>query len=225
MKNFFKILFTNSKMFIDWLFSEGFLGMKKAGNILIALFIIAGSLLKIFGNNNDILNRILVGLLMIVFCFLFFMGGFKFYWFTPPKFIRGSSNDPSGLFDIFSHRAYLYGIIIFSFFSSYFTSGIILVIAKIYLNLDYNFTGLFYNLFFLTASIFTILYFMYHIVIKELSIKVVKSRISLYVAITVTITAGIFGLKLKGILEPMITYLGAGFAWLVYFIDKMDIES
>lgn len=65
---------------------------------------------------------------------------------------------------------------------------------------------------------------MYHVSIKEISTKVIKARIRLYLAILATITAGLFGLSLKEILLPLITYLGIGLAWLSYFVEKIESE-
>jgi hypothetical protein len=44
-------------------------------------------------------------------------------------------------------------------------------------------------------------------------------------AIAATITAGLFGLSLKEISMPLITYLGIGFAWLSFFVEKIESEG
>ncbi|WP_137791943.1 hypothetical protein [Bacillus sp. E(2018)] len=224
MKKKFENLFLNCINVIEWLESPGFLDMKKAGNILYGMFILVGGTLYFLEGNSRILDNILIGLMMVTVFTLFLILSIKFYWVKPPKFISKESTNPAQLFNKFSHGAFLYGIIIYSFFSSFFVIGIVLAIMQFILDININGSKMFYNVFFITSSLFTIFYFMYHISIKGISTKIIKARIRLYLAIITTIAAGLFGLSLKEILLPLITYLGIGLAWLSYFVEKIESE-
>lgn len=224
MKDKFKITFLKSKTIIEWLESPGVF-MKKAGDILIGVFIIIGSILSKFNGISTIINNILLGLLIITMFSLLFILSLKDFWIKPPRFIHQGTENPAQLFDRFSHRSYLYGIIVYSFFASFFISGIIFGIVHFIPENNFNHSKWFYNIFFLTSSIFTVLYFMFHVSVKEIPTKVVKARIRLYLAIITTITAGLFGLSLKEILFPLITYLGIGLAWLSFFVEKIESEA
>ncbi|MDQ0481083.1 hypothetical protein [Guptibacillus hwajinpoensis] len=224
MKAKFKNLFLKSLIAIRWLESPGFLGMAKAGNILFGMPILVGLILYYIEGVSVILNNIIVGLLMLTMFSLFFVLSLGFYWIKPPKFIRKESENPAQLFDRFSHWSFLYGIIIYSLVASFFIGGIAVTVVKFIFKLEYDFSKLYYNLFFLTTAIFTVLYFMYHVSMKRISTKVIKARIRLYLAIITTITAGLLGLSLKEILLPLITYLGIGLAWLSYFVEKIESE-
>ncbi|GAA0303737.1 hypothetical protein GGQ92_003204 [Gracilibacillus halotolerans] len=225
MKERFKNLFIKSSKLIHWLESPGFLAMQKAGNILFGVAILAGLFLHYFEGISVILNNIIIGFLMVTMFSLFFVLSLKFYWIKPPKFIRKGTENPAQLFDRYSHWSFVYGIIIYSFFASFFIGGIVVTVVHLIFKLNYDFSKLYYNLFFITTAVFTVFYFMYHISIKGISTKVIKVRIRLYLAIIATITAGLFGLSLKEILLPLVTYLGIGLAWLTYFIEKIEMES
>jgi hypothetical protein len=225
MKERFRKLYNRLNTVINWIESPGYLGMKKAGNILTLMFVLIGSLLSWVGDKSNIISNILVGILMITLYALFFITSLRFYWLKPPKFIRQSTETPSQLFDIFGHWSYLYGIFIYSFFASFFMSAVIFAAIHFIVGLEISIGELFYNLFLLTTAIYTILYFMYHLSVKEIPPKIVKARVSLYLAVVATISAGLFGLSFKEILKPLITYLGLGFVWLTYLIDKVESES
>jgi hypothetical protein len=225
MKERFKNLFLKSAKVINWLESPGFLEMKKAGIILYGAFILVGLMLYYLEGVSVVLNNILIGFLMLTTFSLFFVLSLRFYWIKPPKFIRQGSENPAQLFDRYSHWSFVYGIIIYSFFASFFIGGIIVIVVQFLLNINYDFSKLYYNLFFLTTAVFSVLYFMYHVSVKGVSTKIVKARIKLYLAIITTITAGLLGLSLKEILLPLITYLGIGLAWLSFFIEKIESES
>ncbi|KIL40247.1 hypothetical protein SD70_14940 [Gordoniibacillus kamchatkensis] len=147
MSRYFSGFFLRTNNVLGWLYSDGLFGMKKAGNILSLLFLLVGLTVKIF-SSIEYLNRIMAGIMMLFVLFLFFIAGFRVYVIKPPKLIRGSSKTPSELFNTFSHGAYIYGIIIFSFISSYFTGGIVLVVSRFFLNNDFNLSRVFYYLFF-----------------------------------------------------------------------------
>jgi len=199
--------------------------MKKAGNIFLTMFVLVGFILSQMNGKNNVISNILIGCLVITLYSMFFILSLGFYWIKPPKFIRKEAENPGQLFDAFGHWPYLYGVFIYSFFASFFICVIVLVAVRMILNLDLHMTNLFYNMFFLTTAVFSVLYFMYHISVKNVSTKVVKARVRLYLAIATTITAGLFGLSLKEIFTPLITYLGMGFAWLSFFMDKIDSEG
>lgn len=225
MKERFKNLFMKSSKVIHWLESPGLFAMQKAGNILSGVVILAGLFLHYFEGISVILNNIIIGLLMVTMFTLFFVLSLKFYWIKPPKFIRKGTENPAQLFDRYSHWSFVYGIIIYSFFASFFIGGIVVTVVHLIFKLNYDFSKLYYNLFFITTAVFTVCYFMYHVSMKGISTKVIKVRIRLYLAIIATITAGLFGLSLKEILLPLVTYLGIGLAWLTYFIEKIEMES
>ncbi|GAA0501727.1 hypothetical protein GCM10008986_31530 [Salinibacillus aidingensis] len=224
MKENFKKLFLESIKVINWLESPGFLGMQKAGNILFGLIILVGALLYYLKEVSEILNNILLGLLMITMFSILFILSLRFYWLKPPRFIRQETETPAQLFDRFNHWSFLYGIIIYSFFASFFIVGICIAFVNAMLNFNFDSSKLFYNIFFLTSAVFLVFYFMYHISVKNIPPKVIKARINLYLAIIATITAGLVGLSLKELLLPLVTYLGIGLAWLSFFVEKIDSE-
>lgn len=224
MKERFKKIFLVSIKVIDWLESPGF-GMMKAGNLLLGVFILIGGLLYYLEGFSWMINELLIGLLIITMCSLFFVLSLRFYWLKPPKFISKEALNPAQLFDRFSHWSFLYGIIVYSFFASFFIVGIYTALIKYILQINYDFSKLYYNCFFLTSAVFLVFYFMYHVSVKEVSTKIIKARIRLYLAIIATVTAGLFGLSLKEILLPLITCLGIGLAWLSFFVEKIESES
>jgi hypothetical protein len=179
MKKKFNKIFLKSIRIINWFESPGFLGMQKAGNILFVIFIFVGSLLHFFKGVSSLLNNILFGLLVVILYSLFFLLSLRVYWIKPPKFIRRANENPGQLFDVWGHWPYLYGIMIYSFFASFFMGGILLAIMHIILELKFNFSKIYYTLFFLTAATFSVFYFMYHVSVKGISTKVVKARIRL----------------------------------------------
>jgi hypothetical protein len=139
-----------------------------------------------------------------------------------PKTMRGESKNFRGLFNSFTHSGYLLGIIFSLYFSIYF-SLINLVFFQwffsIRLNLDLT------NVFFVSATLFTIYYFMYHVIKKNLSVKVASARVQLYVAYSVTISIILAALSLNNILMSFITWLGIGFTWLTYFLRRIEDED
>lgn len=224
MKERFEKLFLGSTKVINWLEGPGFLGMKKAGNILIGMMIFIGSLLYCIEGVSFVLNEILMGILAITMFSLLFVLSLRNFWLKPPKFIRKEALNPAQLFDSFSHCSFLYGIMVYSLFASFFIEGVYIALVKLILQINFDFSKSFYNLFFLTTAVFLVFYFMYHVSVKNVSTKVIKARIRLYLAIITTITAGLLGLSLKEILLPLITYLGIGLAWLSFFVEKIESE-
>lgn len=224
MKERFKKVFLVSTKVINWLERPGFLGMNKAGNILIGMMILIGSLLYCLEGVSLIVNEILMGILAITMFSLFFVLSLRYFWLKPPKFIRKEALNPAQLFDSFSHWSFLYGIMVYSFFASFFIEGVYIAFVKLILQINFDFSKSFYTLFFLTTAVFLVCYFMYHVSVKNVSTKVIKARIRLYLAIIATITAGLFGLSLKEIFLPLVTYLGIGLAWLSFFVEKIESE-
>ncbi|XOI97617.1 hypothetical protein ACMX2M_17010 [Paenibacillus polymyxa] len=225
MKKKFKLLFQKSINTIDWIESPGFLGMQKAGNIIAIMLLSVGFLTLFLDDRSKLLNNIIFGIVTIVLYTIFFLSSTRFFWVKPLKFIRKNAENPGQLFDSFGHWPFLYGVFIYSFFSSLFIGVIFFTVAQAFLQINLDTSKLFYNLFFLTTSIYSILYFMYHVAVKEVSTKIVKARTRFYLAIIATVTAGLFGISAKEILTPLITYLGIGFAWLSFFVEKIESES
>lgn len=221
----FKTYFRKATSIINWMESPGFLGMQKAGNIITIMFLFVGSLISFLEDKSKLLSNILIGIMIIVLYALFFLSSTRFYWIKPPKFIRKNAENPGQLFDVFGHWPFLYGVFIYSFFSSLFIGVIFFAVARFFLQIIFNTSELFYNLFFLTTTVYSVLYFMYHVAVKGVSTKIVKARTRLYLAIIATVTAGLFGIATKEVLTPLITYLGIGFAWLSFFVEKIESES
>lgn len=222
MKEKFKNIFLKSGKVMNGLLSS------KAINIWAIMFILLICIFYFFNRVSDVLNTIILGLLMITMCYPFVVYNLRAYLSERPKFIlkfiRQETENPAQLFDIFSHRSFLYGIIIYSFFFSLYIGMIIYAIGIIF-NYNFDLSWWCYNLFFLTSALFSIVYFMYHISVKDISTKKIKVRIRLYLAIIATITASLFGLSLKEILFPLITYLGIALAWLSFFVEKIESEQ
>lgn len=224
MKERFKTGFFKANKVVNWLESPGFLGMQKAGNILLGMIILIGGLLHFLGEISSILNDIFIGILSLTMFILLFVLSLRFYWIKPPKFIRKEAVNPAHLFKRFSHWSFLYGILVYSLFASFFIQGINIAFIKLILHINFDFSKLFYTIYFITTAVFLVIYFMYQVAVNDISTKVIKARIRLYLAIIATISVGLFGFSLKEILYPLITYLGIGLAWLSFFVEKIESE-
>lgn len=199
--------------------------MNKAGNIFYGVVILAGLILYYLEGVSTAINNIIIGFIMITMYLLFFVFSLRRYWIKPPKFIRKGTGNPAQLFDRYSHWSFLYGIFIYSIISTFFIGGIGVTVVNIVFKLNNDFSKYYYNLFFIITAVFTVFYFLYHVSVKNISTKIIKVRIRLYLAIIASVSAGLFGLSLKEILLPLITYLGLGLAWLIFLIEKIEMES
>ncbi|MBT2740724.1 hypothetical protein [Bacillus sp. ISL-77] len=185
MKKHFEKLFSKSKKAIDWL--QGPI----AKGIWFSVFLLIILLINISKRLNGVsaLNNIILGLCGIVTFYPFIALNLKHYLIKPPtKFLRQGTENPEQLFKKFSHRAFLYGIIVYSFFTSLIIGCCIFAFSSIF-NQKINFINWGFTLFFITSALFSILYFMYHISVNNISTKVIKARVRLYAAFTGTITS------------------------------------
>lgn len=221
----FKGIFTRLDNFIKWFHKINRFGHTYSFTILAMLsFVSIPCILLIEGVENE--NKFLLMPMLICFFFLLFMmlislpdQALKYI----PKKVKGNSRDFKELFSTFSHRAYLIGITLFSFD---FAVLFILIIDG-FLESIFNYTVKvdIEDVFFPIITLFTICYFMYHVVIKDLSIKLARARVQLYVACTLTISLIFFIFSFKNIFIPMITWLGVGYSWLTYFLGRIDAED
>lgn len=224
MKRKIKVFFIKSIEVINWLERPGFLGMKRAGNIFFGMLLFVGMVLDYFQDSNPVLEKLFMGLLMVVFFSILLILSPRYYLIKLPIISRGTDS-PAELFNRFCHWSFIYGILIFAFVESFFVCGILLGLTQIFPNLIFDFSKLFINLFFIIVALFSIFYFMYHLVMIDIPIKVVRARVQLYIAISTTVSAGFFGLSLKEVLLPFVAYLGIAFTWLLFCIEKIDSET
>jgi hypothetical protein len=210
---------------VCWLQDRKYLGLPNLLKIIL-LIILAWVVYRHFLEESGLANNIFLALTAIALYLLFMLLSLQSYpLFKPPKFIRKTAETPIQLFDLFSHRSFLYGIFIYSFFASGYIVSILFLIIHELISINLDVSKLYYNSLFITQATFSVLYFMYHVAVKNIPTKAVKARIKLYAAITATIAAGVFGLSLKEILFPLVTYLGLGLAWLNFFVEQIESEA
>lgn len=224
MKTSFSNFFDKSFLIYGWFLKKGRFAPTRIGDIF---YYVMGSMILIYaliGDNQFFIEKF-AGLFGTLIFFTLFLITFKSFWIKPPKFIRRGTEDLSSFLKIFSHSSYLYGLTIFTFFLTFTLSGFIITGSRLILGLNLNIQPLFYNLVFLSMSLFTILYFMYHISKDKISLKQAKARISFYLLCSGFITAGFLGTSFKSMLTPFLTYIGIGYLCLRYLIDKIDSEG
>ncbi|MCF6410674.1 hypothetical protein [Pseudalkalibacillus salsuginis] len=217
LREVFFSIFTRIHSFIKWFDKENRHGHSKSLSILLILFFFNVIAIILFKN---------IKLFAIWFCFIIFImliklmdNNLKYL----PKKIKGNSNNFRDLLNTFNTRAYLVGIILFSFY--FILLLYILIQFPLLFFLDYSLLINIENLYFPSITIFTIYYFMYHVVIKKQSTKLARSLIHLYVAISISISLLFFVVSLDNVFTPMITWLGVGYAWLNYFLARIDNED
>ncbi|MGE1115434.1 hypothetical protein ACQJ0K_27270 [Priestia megaterium] len=219
----FKEIFIKLDNFIRWFYKENRLGFTYLLTILLVVFVISISfilLVKTVGNKYSMIPLLILSISLLFFMLITLLNRpFE----RMPKIARGSARNFKELFNTFTHRAYLIGITIFSFeFAILF---ITIISLPLDLFTDYHLEIIITNAIFSVSTLFTVCYFMYHVVINKLSVKQVRARVHLYVAWSVTISLIFFILDFKNIFYPMITWLGVGFSWLSYLLSSIDAED
>ncbi|CAH1055808.1 hypothetical protein [Paenibacillus pseudetheri] len=224
MKQTFSNLFDKLFFYHHWFLHKGRFAPTRIGD---AFYIIIGImiLLYTFIGDNEFFIEKFAGIFGVLIFFTLFLITFKSYWIKPPKFIRKSNDEVSGFLSMFSHSSYLYGLTIFTFFLTFTMSGLMMVASQFIIGVNFDWQVIFYNLLFLSMSLFTVLYFMYHISKDKITIKQAKARISFYLLCSGCITAGLFGSSFRVAVTPFLTYVGIGYLCLRYLIDKIDSES
>ncbi|MCM3342521.1 hypothetical protein M3650_28830 [Paenibacillus sp. MER TA 81-3] len=224
MKRFFSDLFDKLFNYHNWFFYKGRFTSTRLGDLF---YIVIGSMIVIYlivGDNKYFIEKF-AGIFGAFMFFALFLTTFKSYWIKPPKFIRKGNDEVSSFLSIFNHSSYLYGLTIFTFFLTLTLNGLLMTISQFIIGVSFDWQAIFYNLLFLSMSLFTIFYFMFHISKDKITIKQAKARISFYLLCSGCITAGLFGTSFKLALTPFLTYVGIGYLCLRYFIDKIDSES
>jgi hypothetical protein len=103
--------------------------------------------------------------------------------------------------------------------------GILLYSDIIFLGHPVNLNNLIENILFITTAIFTVLWFMYHIIFNEkVSIQQIKIRLNFYIAFFTTISTIFVWPFFQDALKPLVTWLGISFAWLTYITEKAQLE-
>lgn len=149
-----------------------------------------------------------------------------------PRFLRRECESFKELFISFTHIGYVIGVTLFAFLFTLLLSIIILIVPFFILEpltkLDVikgNITELLTYTFLFNSMVFTIFYFLYHIVIQERSIKLVRARVQFYLAFSGTISALLFFIFSKNISIPLLISLGVSYLWLNYLLGRMDAEE
>jgi len=219
VNEFWRKLFLKFRDIMNWLLSPIAVWIWITISILVFLLIYFSNSF----NFNDLIQNIILGLFAILILYPFVALNLKKYIFKLP-FIRYETDSPAQLFDIFSHRSFLYGIIIYSFFTLIIIVLLINAIG-IWFNYKIDSSNWYFNLFFIASALFTIIYFMYHMSVKHISTKEIKARLRLYSAIVGTISGGLLGLSIKEILVPLITYLGIALLWLSFCVEQVEVDK
>ncbi|OME73990.1 hypothetical protein BK120_32450 [Paenibacillus sp. FSL A5-0031] len=224
MKERFSNFFDRIINYYNWFLQKGRFTATRIADILYILIVIMIILYVIIGKNQYMMKLFGSVFGMLIF-FMLFLISFKSYWIRPPKFIRKNSDDVSAFLNTFSHSSYLYGLTIFTFFLTIMLSGLLLMFSSLFVGITINWSILFLNILFLSMSLFTMLYFMFHISRNNISLKLAKARISFYLFCSGCITAGLFGTSFREALTPFLSYVGIGYLGLRYLIDKIDSEN
>ncbi|WPC42793.1 hypothetical protein [Clostridium sp. JS66] len=218
-----KMLFKRLKFVIKWITGKGIFDMTRGGNIICALILFGGLILK-YINYNTIKNLV-AGVIACVFLIIIYIGYFMFQKIKLPKFIIHEAQTPYELLKTFTHGAYFYGIFIFSYITSTIIYGVLLYSSIMIIGQPINLSNIITNLVFITSAIFTIIWFMYHIIFnEEISIQQIKIRLNFYIAFFTTISTIIIWPFFQNALKPLITWLGISFVWLSYITEKAQYE-
>ncbi|WP_243495762.1 hypothetical protein [Priestia aryabhattai] len=219
----FKEIFIKLDNFIRWFYKENRLGFTYLLTILLVVFVISISFILLVNTVENKYSMIPLLILSMVFLFFMLITLLNRPFERMQKITGGNARNFKELFNTFTHRAYLIGITIFSFeFAILF---ITIISLPLDLFTDYHLEIIITNAIFSVSTLFTVCYFMYHVVINKLSVKQVRARVHLYVAWSVTISLIFFILDFKNIFYPMITWLGVGFSWLSYLLSRIDAED
>lgn len=196
----------------NWLFTPSYFGVLKAGYLII------GSLVSLpFLKWLHIPNKLSLSLVGEIVFSVLVLGMFKFRSIRLPRFFTGGTNIPIEIIQTFSHRAYLFCI---TYFSIYISLIIYVPIALAGLGTDKLYT----KLILIVSAINTVLWFMYHLLLGSVSVKQVKARVSLYSAISGTLSPLLVG----NIFNSFVTVLGAigiGYLWLQFCTEQVELEQ
>lgn len=218
-----RMFFERIRFFIKWITGDGFFGMKRGGNIILISFIFAFLTLKYF--NNITIRNIVAGVVACIILIITYIGYFMFEKVKLPKFIIHKAKTPCELLKTFTHGAYFYGIVIFSYITSIIIFGVLQYLSLAFIGHPVNLTNIIINLIFITSAGFTIMWFMYHIIFnKKVSIQEIKIRLNFYIAFFATISTIIVWPFFQNALKPLITWLGISFTWLSYITEKAQYE-
>lgn len=217
----FETIFKIIRIIINWISSEGFIGMKKGGNILCIVMIFTGVICKI--STNTQMQRLTISIFACIVSFIMYIAYIMTDESRIIKFIYKKEKKPYEILKEFTHISYLYGLTVFSSITWFTTLGIIFYGSG--MNVSALNKILPDSLVFI-LSVFTIMWFMYHIIFnKTITIKEIKVRLNFYVAIATTISTIIIWPLFQEALKPIITYLGVSYVWLAYLIEKVEIEN
>lgn len=176
-----RIFFERLRFFIKWITGKGFFDMTRGGNIICASILFGGLIIK-YVNYNTIKNLV-AGVIACVFLVLIYIGYFMFENIKLPKFIIHKAKTPYELLKTFTHGAYFYGIAIFSCITTVTIYGVLLYLSTIIIGHTINLSNIITNLVFITSAVFTVMWFMYHIIFNEkISIQQIKIRLNFYIA-------------------------------------------
>ncbi|MED1744802.1 hypothetical protein [Brevibacillus borstelensis] len=145
------------------------------------------------------------------------LGMFKFSPVWLPKFIIGPNKIPVEIIKVFSHRSYLFCI-------SYFAIYVSLIIYTPILLSGVHGNGLDLKLILALCGVNTVLWFMYHLLNGTATVKQVKARVSLYAAISGTLSPLLVGNIFESV-TPILVSIGIGYLWLQHFTEQYELEQ
>lgn len=223
MIKWFRKVFISTHLLLKWLISPGILDMSKAGNILTLTFFIWGAIAKYA--NNELVSRVALGIVGIVILLATYLGYFKFDKVRLPKFLTGGAKTPSEILSRFTDFSFVYGIAIFSLYTSFFGLGVVLMISQFIFGYKLILPDwVLSNLTLCTLALFTIFWFMYHLLFNpSVTVKIIKIKLRFYLAISGTASVIILPFA-QELIRPVITYLGIAFTWLAYLIERAELE-
>jgi hypothetical protein len=217
-----KIFYTKSIVVINWFSKRNskIVGMNNGFIIFSILFVLLVLINTIFGEGT--MYNALLSVLVIYIVLVFIIILFKFKIIPMPKIFFGEYNTSEKLFKSFTHRAFIYGLTIFITFISSFLLSIPTYISESLLKKTIDLNGFLPYFYSFGVILFTILWFSYHIVFETVNIKLIKQRISLYLAILITISLAFIWPTFQTNFKPYILSLTVGFALLKYIIDLKE---
>lgn len=218
--NLFENLFETIKVIINWILSEGFMNIKKGGIISVIALILGGIIVN--STNNFTIKIITISIASCIIIVIMYIGYIMFDESKILKFIYKKYKKPYEILNEFTHTSYLYGLTIFSFMTWFCMLGIIVYGSGMSIKISYN---IMVNLLLCIMSIFTIMWFVYHLIYNSnITIKIIKVRLNLYMAIATTLSTIIIWPLFQESLKSVITCLGVSYVWLSYLIEKAELE-
>jgi hypothetical protein len=211
MLNFFRRFFSFLGGFYNWIFTPSYFDVLRGG------YVILGSLLMIpISKYIPLPDKIVVSIFSTILITVLILGMFRLP-IKLPRFITGPTKIPIEIIQNFGHIPYLFCI-------SYFTIYVALIIYVPIILSGLQVRGLDLKLILIVCGVNTVLWFMYHLLKDTVTVKQIKARVSLYAAISGTLSPLLVGNIFESI-TPILMSIGIGYLWLQHFTEQYELEQ